>query len=116
MEVVEFGRLSGVQSFKSVPLKVLEIPYLKRSRQGHILIPILPTTVTNMSAIDVFIIISAIVLATLLLRTFFFKSNCSLPYPPGPKGLPLVGNVFDIMKPDVLQQKVYAKWGRDFGW
>ncbi|EPQ56876.1 cytochrome P450 [Gloeophyllum trabeum ATCC 11539] len=37
----------------------------------------------------------------------------TLPYPPGPKPLPIVGNHFDI--PKKTPWKTYAAWGRDYG-
>ena len=34
-------------------------------------------------------------------------------HPPGPKGLPVVGNILDIPKEDVW--RIYAEWSRQFG-
>lgn len=33
--------------------------------------------------------------------------------PPGPRGWPIIGNVFDI--PDEYPWKVYRRWGQEFG-
>lgn len=42
----------------------------------------------------------------------FVKSRRSR-LPPGPKGLPIVGNIFDI--PNGLEWHTYTKWGREYG-
>jgi hypothetical protein len=36
-----------------------------------------------------------------------------LPLPPGPKKMPLVGNLFDMPATD--HWEIYQKWSRDFG-
>lgn len=41
------------------------------------------------------------------------RRSPKLPYPPGPKGLPLIGNIRDI--PSRQEWLTYAKWSRDFG-
>ena len=39
------------------------------------------------------------------------KATC--PLPPGPKGLPLIGNVLDI--PQSREWITYEKWGKELG-
>ena len=42
------------------------------------------------------------------------RKNQLYPYPPGPKGLPLLGNVLDL--PSEKNWEAYAKWGQKYGW
>ncbi|KAI0316363.1 cytochrome P450 [Amylostereum chailletii] len=48
-----------------------------------------------------------------LVRRYLNASKSSLPLPPGPKGLPLVGNVLDL--PTVQPHKTFAEWGTKYG-
>ena len=48
-------------------------------------------------------------LAFLVVRS----SRRSLPYPPGPRRLPIVGNFFDM--PSKEEWFTYKKWSKDFG-
>jgi hypothetical protein len=48
-------------------------------------------------------------LAFLAVRT----SRRRLPYPPGPRRLPIVGNLFSM--PSRVEWKVYKKWSEDCG-
>lgn len=52
----------------------------------------------------------------IILISFVFRirrAKASLPLPPGPKGLPLLRNIFDI--PRTLEHLTYAEWGRKYG-
>jgi hypothetical protein len=51
--------------------------------------------------------------AVVFLVIYGFRKKRSLPLPPGPKGLPLIGNIFDF--PKSYQWEMYAKWGKEFG-
>ncbi|KAI0260943.1 cytochrome P450 [Gloeopeniophorella convolvens] len=53
------------------------------------------------------------VLLALALAHFLRKKRTPLPLPPGPKGWPLIGNLFDIPRKDTAQ--TYAEWGRLYG-
>jgi hypothetical protein len=48
------------------------------------------------------------------LRKYFNKHSPTLPYPPGPRGLPLVGNIYDMPK-GLTPQEGYLKLSRQFG-
>jgi hypothetical protein len=49
-------------------------------------------------------------IAYLLLRR---RQQSQLPFPPGPKGLPLIGNLRDLTNED--QWLTYEKWGQELG-
>jgi hypothetical protein len=43
----------------------------------------------------------------------FVKKPVPAPYPPGPKGLPLLGNITDI--PQTQPWVTFSKWGETYG-
>lgn len=50
----------------------------------------------------------------LVLYTVFTKNNSTPAHlPPGPKGLPLLGNVHQL--PVAYQEKAFAEWGKKYG-
>lgn len=48
-----------------------------------------------------------------LLSAVIFLARERRRYPPGPKGLPVVGNILDV--PKRKPWKIYAEWGRKCG-
>lgn len=51
--------------------------------------------------------------AALTALSIFLKNKARHKYPPGPKGLPLLGNVLDL--PSNYQWIAYAEWSRKLG-
>lgn len=49
----------------------------------------------------------------LALVALYVRNKNSYPYPPGPKGLPVIGNVLDV--PPKRQWIQYAQWSRELG-
>ncbi|KAF5372608.1 hypothetical protein D9758_005196 [Tetrapyrgos nigripes] len=68
-------------------------------------------TSSSISYLDAFA--AALAIFLLFLFVFSWRSKNSLPYPPGPKGLPIVGNLFDM--PKEKDWITYAKWGDLYG-
>jgi hypothetical protein len=58
------------------------------------------------------LVIALILFAIYVFKYFVFQSRL-LPLPPGPKGLPLVGNIFDM--PYEKEWLTFAKWGETYG-
>jgi hypothetical protein len=63
------------------------------------------------------ILLDSIVLGAILFLTKAYiqkRSNrTGLPYPPGPPGYPIIGNVLDI--PKEAAWETYSKWGKQYG-
>jgi hypothetical protein len=66
-----------------------------------------------MSQLDIFAILATVVV---LIFLYFKRKNSSfshLPLPPGPKGLPVIGNLRDI--PTSFAWQTYHKWSKELG-
>ena len=58
-------------------------------------------------------------MAGLFLTLYFYiqrrkRNPLNLPYPPGPKGVPVLGNLFDIPTSGYIY-KTFRQWGRELG-
>lgn len=60
---------------------------------------------------------SYVAAALILVAVLLHRRNRrkSLPLPPGPKGLPFIGNLLDIPGPQEHQWLVYKKWSETYG-
>ncbi len=56
--------------------------------------------------------ISLVLLSLLIIKAVFLKAKTRR-LPPGPKGLPLVGNILDM--PSEKEWLTFAKWGELYG-
>ena len=54
-----------------------------------------------------------VALASVALVGYALRRKSALPRPPGPKGVPLLGNIFDF--PKEKEWLTYAKWGDEYG-
>jgi hypothetical protein len=66
-----------------------------------------------MSQLDTFAISATVVLIFLYLKRKNARSFSHLPLPPGPKGLPVIGNLRDM--PTSFEWKTYHKWSKELG-
>lgn len=64
--------------------------------------------------LDIFTGLATVVLLGFLARMLTKTSSSSrLPFPPGPKRLPLIGNLLDI--PRHKEWLVYSQWAQQYG-
>lgn len=56
---------------------------------------------------------ACIATSVILVAIYLSRRRNRYPYPPGPRGLPILGNILDI--PEQRQWITYAKWGREAG-
>lgn len=73
---------------------------------------VLSSLLDGMTSVDLCFSVSFSLLA---LYAYFRKPNpyASLPLPPGPKGWPVIGNLFDM--PTGFEWKTFHEWSRKFG-
>ena len=79
--------------------------YRVRPSHGVVFTP----TMSNLTSfLDVVFVLAAIYVAK-----HFFAKKAGRPLPPGPYGIPIVGNVFDM--PKTKEWETFAQWGEQYG-
>ncbi|ETW82537.1 cytochrome P450 monooxygenase 14 [Heterobasidion irregulare TC 32-1] len=65
---------------------------------------------SSLDRLDIAVCAAVLVAITII---YLNQRRNRYPYPPGPKGLPILGNILDI--PEQRQWITYARWGRESG-
>lgn len=65
------------------------------------------------STLTFYALLSLAVAACAVLSRRFFRSTSNLPHPPGPPGLPILGNLFD--RPKEHAWITYRNWSQQYG-
>lgn len=66
-----------------------------------------------MPQLDALAVSAAVLLIFLYLKRNNARSSYKLPLPPGPKGLPVIGNLLDM--PTSFEWETYHKWSKELG-
>lgn len=64
---------------------------------------------STMTLLDIVLAVAGLAIAHRLLN----RKRLAAPYPPGPPGLPLLGNVLDM--PNHHEWYKFAEWGQQYG-
>jgi hypothetical protein len=68
--------------------------------------------ITPISKMSGFLSLPIIVFFALLLKKYAASRGKHLPYPPGPKPKPFIGNILDLPTEDL--PNVYIEWGKKY--
>lgn len=92
--------------YRTTELTTIEISIRHRN------LTTVPVTMTVSTLTIAFGSLSSLIIA-LSIYFLYFLSPRQLPYPPGPRGLPLLGNALDM--PREREWETYSDWARKYG-
>ena len=71
----------------------------------------MPYTMTSLTILDMLLALLGLYLVKQLLSTY--KKGTGLPLPPGPRPLPIIGNLLDM--PSTYQHRTFTEWNDRWG-
>lgn len=99
----------AIQSLLGRLCRNSDTPVYKRAGILSLLVPSLSSGRHMFSVVDQALLFTFCLIGFLVIRN---RRRPVLPYPPGPKRLPLLGNLLDL--PKTLEWETYARWSKEY--